>query len=149
MEPLPAACVEQWLGGAARCIAMLSCNHDPRDQPANLDGKQILVIEDDPIIAADYHFRLRRLGATDTIEPSNRRALAYLGSHHVDAAIVDYYLGDGPCMPVIEFLTTLRIPFIVVSGDTFAMRELVTGAPVLSKLATSIEVCQALSDVLH
>jgi hypothetical protein len=29
------------------------------------------------------------------------------------------------------------------------MRELVTGAPVLSKLATSIEVCQALSDVLH
>ena len=35
------------------------------------------------------------------------------------------------------------------SGDTFAMRELVTGAPVLSKLATSIEVCQALSDVLN
>jgi CheY-like chemotaxis protein len=128
---------------------MLSCNRDPRDQRANLDGKQILVIEDDPVIAADYHFRLRRLGATDTIEPSNQRALAYLGTHHVDAAIVDYHLGDGPCVPVIEFLTSLHIPFILVSGDTFAMRELVTGAPVLSKLATSVEVCQALSDVLH
>jgi len=128
---------------------MLSCNCEPRDRHANLDGKQILVIEDDPVIAADYHFRLRRLGATDTIEPSNQRALEYLGTHHVDAAIVDYYLGDGPCVPVVEFLTSLRIPFILVSGDTFAMRELVTGAPVLSKLATSIEVCQALSDVLH
>jgi CheY-like chemotaxis protein len=126
---------------------MLSYKRDPRD--ANLDGKLILVIEDDPIIAADYHFRLRRLGATDTIEPSNQRALAYLGAHHVDAAIVDYHLGDGPCVPVIEFLTRLDIPFIVVSGDTFAMRGLVTGAPVLSKLATSSEVCQALSDVLH
>jgi len=128
---------------------MLSCNCEPRDRHTNLDGKQILVIEDDPVIAADYHFRLRRLGATDTIEPSNQRALEYLGTHHVDAAIVDYYLGDGPCVPVVEFLTSLRIPFILVSGDTFAMRELVTGAPVLSKLATSIEVCQALSDVLH
>ena len=131
------------------CAAMLSCNCEPRDQHANLDGKQILVIEDDPVIAADYHFRLRRLGATDAIEPSNQRALAYLGTHHVDAAIVDYHLGDGPCVPVIEFLTNLQIPFILVSGDTFAMRELVTGAPVLSKLATSIEVCQALSDVLN
>ena len=131
------------------CAAMLSCNCEPRDRHANLDGKQILVIEDDPVIAADYHFRLRRLGATDTIEPSNQRALEYLGTHHVDAAIVDYHLGDGPCVPVVEFLTSLRIPFILVSGDTFAMRELVTGAPVLSKLATSIEVCQALSDVLH
>jgi len=128
---------------------MLSYHRNPQDLRANLDGKQILVIEDDPVIAADYHFRLRRLGATDTIEPSNRRALAFLGTHHVDAAIVDYHLGDGPCMPVIEFLTNLDIPFIVVSGDTFAMRELVTGAPVLSKLATSTEVCQALSDVLH
>ena len=127
---------------------MLSCNRDPRDQRANLDGKQILVIEDDPVIAADYHFRLRRLGAMDTIEPSNQRALEYLGTHHVDAAIVDYFLGDGPSVPVIEFLTSLHIPFILVSGDTFAMRELVTGAPVLSKLATATEVCQALSDEL-
>src|SRR5262249_10638650 len=149
MKMLPVANVEGWLGGTARCTAMLSCIHDSRDQRANLDCKQILVIEDDPIIAADYHFRLRRLGATDTIEPSNQRALAYLGAHHVDAAIVDYHLGDGPCVPVIEFLRRLDIPFIVVSGDTFAMRELVTGAPVLSKLATSSEVCQALTEGLH
>ena len=128
---------------------MPSCKCDAGDQRAILDGKQILVIEDDPVIAADYHFRLRRLGAMDTIEPSNQRALEYLGAHHVDAAIVDYYLGDGPSVPVIEFLTSLHIPFILVSGDTFAMRELATRAPVLSKLATSMEVCQALSDVLH
>jgi CheY-like chemotaxis protein len=128
---------------------MPRCNCEGHVQRANLDGKQILVIEDDPVIAADYHFRLRRLGASDTIEPSNQRALAYLGTHHVDAAIVDYHLGDGPCVPVVEFLASLGIPFILVSGDTFAMRELPTGAPVLSKLATSIEVCQALSDVLN
>src|SRR5262245_19750946 len=128
---------------------MLNCNREPRDQRPNPARQQILLLSADPVTAADYHFRLRRLGATDTIEPSNQRSLAYLGAHHIDAAIVDYHLGDGPCVPVIEFLTSLDIPFIVVSGDTFAMRELVTAAPVLSKLATSSEVCQALSDVLH
>jgi CheY-like chemotaxis protein len=114
-----------------------------------LRGKRILVLEDDPVIAVEWYFQLKRLGATQVFEPTNRLALEYLVRHNVDAAIVDYTLRDGCCTPILELLTARHIPFIIVSGDTFAMRQASIGAPVLSKPVTPAEVWSALSGVLH
>lgn len=113
-----------------------------------LTGKRILVVEDDPVIAVDYLFELKSCGASEAIEPSNRQALDYLADHAVDGAIVDVCLQDGCCTPVLEYLMARHIPFVVVSGDMFAMRHMATDAPVLSKPVSSSEVCLALSAVV-
>jgi len=115
----------------------------------NLRGKRILVLEDDPVIAVDLYFQLKRLGATQVFEPTNQLALQYLVGHSVDAAIVDYTLRDGCCTPVLDLLAARHIPFIIISGDTFTMRQASIDAPVLSKPVTPAEVWSALSGVLH
>jgi DNA-binding response OmpR family regulator len=115
-----------------------------------LTGKRILVVEDDPVIAVDYYFQLREVGAKpQAYEPSNKAALDFLATHAIDVAIVDYQLRDGPCEPVLQFLQSRGIPFIVVSGCTHEMHGGVAASQVLSKPATPTEVYSALSDVLH
>lgn len=127
---------------------MLAKNCRDREDWPNLRGQRILVLEDDPVIAVDYCFQLKRLGATQVFEPTNQSALQYLAGHNVDAAIVDYTLGDGCCAPVLGLLIARQIPFIIISGDTFAMREASIDAPVLSKPATPADIWSALSGVL-
>ena len=127
--------------------ASASCARASDKYPA-LRGKRILVVEDDAVIAVDYHFQLEGIGANHSFEASNRQALEYLASHHVDAAIVDFHLRDGCCIPTLRDLTARHIPFIVISGDTFAMREIAIDAPVLSKPVPPCDVCQALCDAL-
>jgi DNA-binding response OmpR family regulator len=88
----------------------------PRDLRTILSGKHILVVEDDPVVAVDYRFQLQAIGITQTLQPTIRRALAYLADHDVDAAIVDNQLPDGTCERVVAELMGRHIPFIVVSA---------------------------------
>ena len=128
---------------------MLDKNRSGSENCPNLRGKRILVLEDDPIIAVEWYFQLKRLGATQVFEATNQSALQYLVGHNVDAAIVDYTLRDGCCTPVLELLTARHIPFIIISGDTFGLRQASIDAPVLSKPVTLDEVWSALSGILH
>ena len=118
----------------------------------NLQGKRILVVEDDVVTAVDYGFELRRVGAEpQAYAPTNKVALDYLATHQVDAALVDYQLSDGPCEPVLQLLQSRGIPFIVVSGCTFEMdtHGRVGASHVLSKPVRPIEVWRALCEVLQ
>jgi CheY-like chemotaxis protein len=119
------------------------------DNVLTLWGKRILVVEDDPVVAVDYRFHLEGVGALQIFAPSNQRALAYLATHEVDAAIIDYHLADGTCVPVLGLLIDRHIPFIIVSGDTFGASDIPPGAPLLSKPACAADVCDALSRELH
>ena len=120
------------------------------DKYPNLKGKRILVIEDDAVVAVDYYFQLREIGAKpQAYEGTNEAALDYLATHQIDAAIVDYQLRDGPCEPVLKFLQTRGIPFVVVSGHTFQIHASVGASQVLSKPVMPTEVWRALSDALH
>ena len=119
------------------------------DNRLNLCGKRILVVEDDPAIAVDYRFQLEGIGALQVFAPNNQRALAYLIAHHVDGAIIDYHLTDGTCAPVLELLAVRRIPFVVVSGDTFGVEDVPPAAPLLSKPIAAADVCLALCSVLR
>jgi CheY-like chemotaxis protein len=123
-----------------------------RAKYANLRGKRILVVEDEAIIAVDYYFQLRAVGAqpqayTTTIKAS----LDYLAAHDdVDAAIVNIALRDGPCELVLDLLVARRIPFIVVSGYSDAMPSgLVASGLALSKPVWPDEVWCALSEALR
>ena len=122
---------------------------DNRHYP-NLRGKRVLIVEDDPVIAVDYHFQLKDVGApAEGFKATNRDALSYLASHDVDAAIVDFLLCDGTGESIIDGLKMRGIPFIVVSGCTFRMHGEVDAAHVLSKPVAPGDIWRALSDVLH
>jgi len=117
---------------------------------ANLKGKRILVVEDDLILAVDYHFQLKDVGATAAgFTATNAAALHYLDTHEVDAAIVDFQLCDGTGEPIIDGLKARGIPFVVVSGYIFRMHGEMNPAHVLSKPVAPGEVWRALSEVLH
>jgi len=120
---------------------------DPRT-PA-LAGRRVLVVEDDPVVAIEYLFQLKDLGAAREFKPSNREALLYLARNEIDAAIVDYNLRDGSCTPLLGCLSARQIPFIVVSGDTFAMRDVLINASVLAKPVRATDLRRALLEVLH
>jgi CheY-like chemotaxis protein len=110
----------------------------------------VLIVEDDPVIAVDYHFQLKDVGATaEGFKATNREALSYLASHDVDAAIVDYLLCDGTGESIIDGLKSRGIPFIVVSGCAFRMHGEVDQSRVLSKPVAPGEIWRALSEVLH
>jgi DNA-binding response OmpR family regulator len=115
-----------------------------------LEGKRILVVEDDAVVAVDYHFQLREVGCKpEAYEPSGKAALDYLSTHRVDAAIVDYELRDGPCDAVLSSLRRCKIPFIVVSGHTHRMEQIADGEVRLAKPVQPTELLCALSRLLH
>ena len=116
----------------------------------NLQGKRVLIVEDDPILAVDYHYQLKGVGAiAEGFKATSREALNYLASHDVDAAIVDFFLCDGTGESIIDALKLRGIPFIVISGCTFRMQGEIGQAHVLSKPVLPDEICQALSEALH
>ena len=120
------------------------------DKYPNLRGKRILVVEDDAIIAVDYYFQLKEVGAQpQAYKPTTRAALDYLATHDIDAAIVDYRLRDGTCEQVIGSLRSRDIPFVIVTGCAFEMRGNPNSPHVLSKPTTPTDLWSALSDVLH
>jgi CheY-like chemotaxis protein len=120
------------------------------DKYPNLRGKRILVVEDDAVIAVDYYFQLRKVGAEpQAYEATNKAALDYLATHDIDAAIVDYCLRDGTCEQVLQSLERRDIPFVVVSGCTFEMQRSLDPPHVLSKPVTPTDIWRALSEVLH
>jgi CheY-like chemotaxis protein len=121
----------------------------PDHRTPALAGRRVLVVEDDPVVAIEYLFQLKDLGAAREFKSSNREALLYLARNEIDAAIVDYYLRDGGCTPLLECLTARQIPFIVVSGDTFAMRDVLINASVLAKPVRATDLRRALLEVLH
>ena len=56
-----------------------------------LRGSRILIVEDEPLMAVDYHFQVRDMGAIPVgYKSTNSAALDFLASNAVDAAIVDY-----------------------------------------------------------
>jgi CheY-like chemotaxis protein len=115
----------------------------------NLNGKLVLVAEDELIIAADYYFELKRAGATAVgFSATNDAALDYLAHHDVDAAIVDYMLQEGTGERLIHYLDDHRIPFIVVSGCAEQIRGRVLAARILEKPVTGTDVRRALSQAL-
>jgi CheY-like chemotaxis protein len=120
------------------------------DKYPTLRGKRILVVEDDALIAVDYHFQLKEVGAKpQAYEPTSKAALDYLAAHDIDAAIVDYRLRDGTCEQVLRSLRSRDIPFVIVTGCAFEMRGNLDSPHVLSKPTTPTDIWSALSDVLH
>ena len=84
---------------------------------AGLNGRRILVVEDEPIVAMMVEDMLEELGAivvgpVSTVEA----ALALLDDGAIDAALLDVNLGEERSHGVGDALRARAIPFVFATG---------------------------------
>jgi len=84
---------------------------------AELSGKRILVLEDEPFIAMDLERILRDAGATDISVAMKIEAaiLAMPGTY--DAAVIDLHIKGQSSLAFAMELSERHIPFVIVTGS--------------------------------
>jgi CheY-like chemotaxis protein len=82
-----------------------------------LDGRRILVVEDEAMIALDLDAALRDCGAT-VVGPAGtpHEALAIIEDGKIDCALLDIKLGDEDVSAVAVALESLGVPIIFVTA---------------------------------
>jgi DNA-binding NtrC family response regulator len=89
----------------------------------SLDGRTVLIVEDDAAIALDLRLALIDAGAV-VVGPANsvEAAFALMADHTLDAAVLDVRLkNDELVFGLADALDALRIPFIFASGRSTAL----------------------------
>jgi light-regulated signal transduction histidine kinase (bacteriophytochrome)/CheY-like chemotaxis protein len=84
--------------------------------PALLERKSVLLVEDSLIIALDAEDILNRFGAAVSTASTPEAAHNILDQERVDFAILDINLGDQTSFGVADRLAELGIPFFFASG---------------------------------
>lgn len=116
-----------------------------------LDGRTILIVENDPAIGLDLRAALFAAGATP-VGPANSVGSAFtlIADHAIDAAILDIRLHkDELVFPVADTLQALRIPYVFASGRSTALMPLRHGdRPFFDKPFRSEELVEALAEML-
>jgi len=98
-------------------------------------GRRVLVVEDEPLIAAQIESILSNVGF-DVIGPAGnvRQALALIEHQGCDAAVLDVSLGDETSAPIAHGLIRSGTPFVVVSGYVRAqLPKVFQTAPLVGK----------------
>ncbi len=124
---------------------------DQAQSASSLQGRQILIVEDDVLLAMDLERILRNegciiLGPT----PKQTKALALLERVRPDAAVLDLNLnGERPTALAQAFLR-LKVPFVIVSGysETPSEDHVFRGARRLSKPASPRQLIAALTETI-
>ena len=115
------------------------------NRQGELRGSRILIVEDEPLMAVDYHFQVQDMGAIPVgYKSTNSDALDFLASNAVDAAIVDYALRDGKSEPIMRCLLERSIPFVVITANKPEMRQWIGLVPVLDKPVSPLDLRTAL-----
>ena len=81
-----------------------------------LEGRSILIVEDEPLIALDIAEAFGPTGAVLTTTTTAEHGLILAQNDGLSAAILDHALPDGDCSKLCEVLKQRHIPFIVYSG---------------------------------
>jgi DNA-binding NtrC family response regulator len=102
-----------------------------------LSGYQVLVVEDEAIVAEDISEAIREAeGVVLGPFPGAREARDLLkGDSRVDVAVLDVNVRDGAITPVLEALHARRIPTVIYTGGALPkyMRRRHPDLTVLSK----------------
>ena len=82
-----------------------------------LQGRYILVVEDDYFIAGDMQRELEAAGARVVgPAPSVSQALRLMAKQQINCAVLDINLGDERSFPVAEALQARKTPFVFITG---------------------------------
>lgn len=102
----------------------------------DFQGKQILVLEDDALLAMDMEDFLSDLGVT-VVGPVSHvaAALEQINKMDLDGAVIDLNLRGEMSFPVIDELKAANIPFVVCSGyaEIPGVRSQLGGLTIVSK----------------
>ena len=83
-----------------------------------LEGRSILVVEDEPLIALDVTRMLKEAGATVHMARTLADALSKADDPDLSAAVLDHGLKDADTSEVCAKLKERGIPFLLYSGYT-------------------------------
>jgi CheY-like chemotaxis protein len=120
--------------------------------PRSLEGKRVLVVEDEALIAmltCDY---LEELGCSITGPFANvEKALAAIEAEAVDLAVLDINLGNGrTSFPVAKALSERSTPFMFVTGYGIGgASEEFPDARVLAKPFSDAQLAKELAALLE
>jgi DNA-binding response OmpR family regulator len=81
-----------------------------------LQGRSILIVEDEPLIAMDLAQAFEKVGAFVTTTATLRQALLLARYDDVAAAVVDHSLGEEDSSELCTALKQRDIPFVIYSG---------------------------------
>lgn len=115
-----------------------------------LEGRKILVLEDEYFQARDVKAFLEREGAT-VVGPTGYadKVPALLKAMPVDVAILDINLGTGVSYSVANLLMEQGVPFLFLTGyDRSAVPPAVASVPRIEKPATEPMVIKAVTELL-
>jgi CheY-like chemotaxis protein len=115
-----------------------------------IDGRRILVVEDEALIAMWITEALQGWGAT-VIGPAGSAtdALRLIEHARIDCAVLDYKMPDGTTEPVADVLATRGIPFIFATGYYRGPLATYRDRPRLEKTFGEDELLQAIKGVLN
>lgn len=83
---------------------------------AILQGRAILIVEDEPLIAMEIERAFESAGARVLKTSTLREALILVEDAGLSAAVLDHGLSDGDSSSLCERLRVLGIPFVLHSG---------------------------------
>ena len=85
-------------------------------QRPSLEGRSILVVEDEPLIVMDITQAFEASGAALTTTNTLKHALILVEHDGLSGAILDHALGDGNSSLLCQRLRERGIPFMIYSG---------------------------------
>lgn len=116
-----------------------------------LDGRCILIVEDDFYQASDTRGYLGTAGAT--IAAASGRIddiMRLVEDRRFDAAVLDINLGNTPCFDVARCLRDKRIPFLFLTGyDAEILPDDLATYDLITKPAGPTEVIERLARVVE
>lgn len=113
-----------------------------------LDGKSILIVEDQFLIAMDVATVLEKAGARATIADSAARAIRLLEQGGLSAAVLDQTASNKGDLDMRAELVLRRVPHIIYSGNVTAS-EHDADVPRISKPAADEVLVKALQRAMR
>ena len=114
-----------------------------------LEGRSILVVEDEPLIGLDIAQTLENAGAKTVSANTLKRALDRVEQEALSAAVLDQALSDGDSALLCARLREKGVPFLVYSGLPDRAQGPYGGAPYLSKPAPADVLVTAVGKLLR
>ncbi|NOT40010.1 MAG: response regulator [Alphaproteobacteria bacterium] len=114
-----------------------------------LNGRHILIVEDEMILALDLSDIIASFGCTSAVAGRIGKALPLIEAQAFDVAILDLNLAGEPVYPVADDLGRRGIPYVIATGyGAEGVLPSYRKHPILAKPYSRLEVEAALKQAL-